>query len=567
MNSNELRNRQIREILDEDIGIYKQVIDRQFKSVGAYKESVSLKKERDIEAEVSIEKIIQQLQLKLQREVQQVEYLLSASEQRWDERKNDKDIDNVYNMTGEILTLYNTAMRLYLKVGMSKDSQESIKIKMMQLNPALNASLQALESIVDFMFSNGYVDNKLFWVFNTKSILQTIKDQIDESRFKIIDNSDVMATFKNLAGLQSQERIQILKGLMSSTASLKIRTFFNYPVDDYNLMDKLEQLEAEMGVDFSNLKKNINKVPFQKAQLMIDEAQKLIPLRKAAAQRKSELESEISNKARELDDIDDYKKLIDAAFKAASDDFKLIKTRQQELNDIVTVETSKYGEWLKAEENIQKIDAELDTVKSTKQLDKLREKRRASKEIIDADPNIVERRQLMIAAYDEFLVELEEKKLVLVNAEKEKLDAEREKQTLFKEYTVLNAELKELKKYVSISKGKVDNLAEEMGDVITPNLLSSKRLKAPPSSLTEEKLSKEQEILSKEQEIYLNPSSAVDIDEDDDEKAASAASAADADVEFLETYGNGRKNKKLHFKDGRNDIYKFMVKNKALLVK
>jgi len=558
MNSNELRNRQIREILDEDIGIYKQVIDRQFKSVGAYKESVSLKKERDIEAEVSIEKIIQQLQLKLQREVQQVEYLLSASEQRWDERKNDKDIDNVYNMTGEILTLYNTAMRLYLKVGLSKDSQESIKIKMMQLNPALNASLQALESIVDFMFSNGYVDNKLFWVFNTKSILQTIKDQIDDSRFKIIDNSDVMATFKNLAGLQSQERIQILKGLMSSTTPLKIRTFFNYPVDDYNLMNKLEQLEAEMGVDFSNLKKNINKVPFQKAQLMIDEAQKLIPLRKAAAQRQSELEFEISNKARELDDIDDYKKLIDAAFKAASDDFKLIKTRQQELNDRVTAESAKYGEWLKAKDNIQKIDAELDTVKSTKQLDKLRERRRALKEIIDADPDIVERQPLITAAYDEFLVELEEKRLVLVNAEKEKSDAEREKQTLFKEYTELNAELKELKKYVSISKDKVDNLAEEMEDVITPNLLSSKRLKAPPSSLTEEKL-------SKEQGIYLNPSSTIDMDEDDDDEKA--ASAADAEVDYLEKYGNGRKNKKLHFKDGRNDIYKFMVKNKALLVK
>jgi len=558
MNSNELRNRQIREILDEDIGIYKQVIDRQFKSVGAYKESVSLKKERDIEAEVSIEKIVQQLQLKLQREVQQVEYLLSASEQRWDERKNDKDIDNVYNMTGEILTLYNTAMRLYLKVGLSKDSQESIKIKMMQLNPALNASLQALESIVDFMFSNGYVDNKLFWVFNTKSILQTIKDQIDDSRFKIIDNSDVMATFKNLAGLQSQERIQILKGLMSSTTPLKIRTFFNYPVDDYNLMNKLEQLEAEMGVDFSNLKKNINKVPFQKAQLMIDEAQKLIPLRKAAAQRQSELEFEISNKARELDDIDDYKKLIDAAFKAASDDFKLIKTRQQELNDRVTAESAKYGEWLKAKDNIQKIDAELDTVKSTKQLDKLRERRRALKEIIDADPDIVERQPLITAAYDEFLVELEEKRLVLVNAEKEKSDAEREKQTLFKEYTELNAELKELKKYVSISKDKVDNLAEEMEDVITPNLLSSKRLKAPPSSLTEEKL-------SKEQGIYLNPSSTIDMDEDDDDEKA--ASAADAEVDYLEKYGNGRKNKKLHFKDGRNDIYKFMVKNKALLVK
>lgn len=557
MNTNDLRNRQVREILDEDIGIYKQVMDRQFKSVGAYKEEVSGKKERDLEAEVSIEKIIQQLQIKLQREVQQAEYLLSSSEQRWDERKNDKDIDNIYADTGEILTLYNSAMRLYLKAGLSRDSQESIKIKLMQLLPILNATQQSLESIIDFMFSNGYADNKLFWIFNTNSILETIKNQIEGSRFKIIDNSDVMATFKNLAGLQPIDRIRILRELMDITTPLKIRTFFNYPIDDYDLMDKVEQLQAEMGVDFSNFKKNINGVPLQKAQLIIDEAQKLIPLRKAAAQRESELNSELSDKVRELDDIENEKKAVDAAFKEASDDFKLIKTRQQELNDRITFEAAKYREWLKAGEDIQKIDAELETVKSTKQLDKLKEKRRALKEIIDADPDIVERQPLITAAYDEFLVELEDKRLILANAEKQKSDVEKRQKTLFKEYTELDEELSRLKEGTLSLKDKVDDITKQMGNVITPSIKTGKRLKDIPPSLTEERL-------SKGQEIYFDPRSRGEEKEEEEEDDEAVA---DTEVSIIDIYGNGKKNKKLQYKDNKNDIYKFMVKNKALLIK
>jgi hypothetical protein len=562
MNTNDLRNRQIREILDEDIGVYKQVMDRQFKSVEAYKEEVSGKKERDLEAEVSIEKIIQQLQIKLQREVQQAEYLLSSSEQRWDERKNDKDIDNIYSHTGEILTLYNSAMRLYLKAGLSRDSQESIKIKLMQLLPFLNASNQALESVIDFMFSNGYVDNKLFWIFNTKSMLETIKNQIEGSRFKIIDNSDVMATFKNLAGFQSQERIQILKRLMDTTTPLKIRTFFNYPLDDYDLMDKVQQLEAEMGVDFSNFKKNIKGVPIQKTLLMIDEAQKNIPLYKVASQRISELVSEVDNKNREINDLEQA--IIEARniFDEAKASYDAFSRREKELKPQAQTSYKIYKQTEKLEQQFRDIQAQL------LQMNKEVRRRRLSageERAYAALQNQFENIRDLLRGKDSDIAlaefnELKEQygQLVVATDEAKALlnDAKNTRDGLINELKLLNKEIGDLVKEYDLVlqqeqllQRNVQGIEGAIGNVLQTNRVNKRELQQPPS-FSEERLSKEQKEIEEDAEV-----------EDSDEKAA------DADVEFMEIYGNGKKNKKLQYKDNKNDIYKFMVKNKSLLIK
>lgn len=557
MNTNDLRNRQVREILDEDINIYKQVIDRQFKSVEAYDEIVSEKKERDLEAEVSIEKIILQLQLKLQREVQQAEYLLSASEQRWDERKNDKDIDNLYSHTGEILTLYNSAMRLYLKAGLSKDSQESIKIKLLQLNQPLNASLQALESVIDFMFSNGYVDNKLFWIFNTKSILETIKNQINGTRFKIIDNSDIMATFKNLAGLQSQERIKILKELMNTTTPLKIRTFFNYPLDDYDLMDKVQQLESEMGVDMSKVKG----VPIARAQFLVDEAQKNIPQYKVLSQRKSELEAIIDDKERELVDLDlditdadNISREITGLYYSLVRQEKTLKPRAQDAYKI-------YKQTEKLEQQFRDIEAQIiqmDTEMLRRrlstgerrayaaletQLAKIRNLLRGK----DSDIALAEFNELK-EQYGELVVAVDEAKESFDTANKTKSDLSKAKKELLKEITSLKVEYEMIQRQTAALKGRVQSLESDIGDVLQTNPIN-KRLLQPPPSFSEERLSKQQSEQKEEEE------------EVEEEKAALA------DADFIDIYGNGRKNKKLHYKDNKNDIYKFMVKNKALLIK
>jgi hypothetical protein len=558
MNTNDLRNRQIREILDEDIGIYKQVMDRQFKSVEAYKEEVSGKKERDLEAEVSIEKIIQQLQIKLQREVQQAEYLLSSSEQRWDERKNDKDIDNIYSHTGEILTLYNSAMRLYLKAGLSRDSQESIKIKLMQLLPFINASNQALESVIDFMFSNGYTDNKLFWIFNTKSILETIKNQIEGSKLKIIDNSDVMATFKNLAGLQSQERIQILKNLMNTTTPLKIRTFFNYPLDDYDLMDKVQQLEAEMGVDLS--KSKLRDIPIAKAQLLVDEAQRNIPLYKVASQRKSEIESELEEKNRELNDLDQAVDEAKTIFDEAKISYDSFSRREKELKPQAQTSYKIYKQTEKLEQQFRDIQAQLLQMNKQgrrrrlstgeerayaalqNQFENIRDSLRGR----DSDIALAEFNELK-EQYGELVVAVDEAKAVLDDAKNTRTGLLNERTALLRTIDNLIKEFDLIDKERSSLKSKVQDLKGDIGNILQTNIDNKREQKQPPS-FSEERFSKEQ----KEEE---------EEEEDADEKAA------DEDVDAIEIYGNGKKNKKLQYKDNKNDIYKFMVKNKSLLIK
>jgi len=94
----------------------------------------------------------------------------------------------------------------------------------------------------------------------------------------------------------------------------------------------------------------------------------------------------------------------------------------------------------------------------------------------------------------------------------------------------------------------VKGIEEAIGNVLQTNRVNKRELQQPPS-FSEERLSKEQKEIEEEEE------------EDADEKAA------DEDVAFIDIYGNGKKNKKLQYKDNKNDIYKFMVKNKSLLIK
>jgi hypothetical protein len=152
--------------------------------------------------------------------------------------------------------------------------------------------------------------------------------------------------------------------------------------------------------------------------------------------------------------------------------------------------------------------------------------------------------------YGQLVVAVDEAKAVLDSAKNTRTGLLNERTALLKTIDNLIKEYDLIDKERSSLKSKVQDLEGDIGDVLQTNRVNKRE--QPPSFTTKYLVEKQQypPILTEEFE-----------EEDADEKAA------DEDAVFLDIYGDGKKNKKLQYKDNKNDIYKFMVKNKSLLIK
>ncbi len=73
-----LRDRQILEVLDEDRNINRQVFDRENEQVRVFQETILPKKTRDLEAETSVDKLVENINRIVDNKLTSLEYLLST---------------------------------------------------------------------------------------------------------------------------------------------------------------------------------------------------------------------------------------------------------------------------------------------------------------------------------------------------------------------------------------------------------------------------------------------------------------------------------------------------------
>ena len=242
-----LRNRQIREILDEDMNINRQVFDREKEQVRVFQEDVLPKKTSDVEAEISVDKLIETLNRTLENKLTGLEYLLSKIVGTKDigDAEGRRSYNTVVN-NGDFITAYNQLIRVYTLPGMSRASQEAIKVKFQELKPNLDAMVYGLQELIQYLFESGKTDKEIFQLVRSQAVYELVNKQLyTGTNYKIIEQADINVSIKEVLSDLSEVQRAELKEISGRDVAEK--SLLKLPIEVGNDEERIKQLEAEFG--------------------------------------------------------------------------------------------------------------------------------------------------------------------------------------------------------------------------------------------------------------------------------------------------------------------------------
>jgi len=134
-----LRKNQIREILDADYNISRQVVNRQRKQVDTMTDNVVPKRMRDLDIEVNSDKIVESINEKLNNKLATLESVLSGNL----DKKSEIELIDTSIVSGG----WNQLVRYYKTPSLSRQSQEILKIKVQDLSTNIDAMVYGLSKL------------------------------------------------------------------------------------------------------------------------------------------------------------------------------------------------------------------------------------------------------------------------------------------------------------------------------------------------------------------------------------------------------------------------------------
>jgi len=242
-----LRNRQIREVLDEDMNINRQVFDREKEQVRVFQDTVLPKKTRDVEAEIGVDKLIESINKILENKLSSLEYLLSKITGTSDigDAEGRRSYNNIIS-NGDFITVFNQLVRVYTTTGISRNSQEIIKVKFQEIKTNIDAIIYGIEELIQYLFDSGKSDKEIFQLVRSQAVYQIVKDQLYRgSSYKIIEQGDIEVSIKEVLSELSDVQREELRDI--SGRDITERSLLKLPIEIGNDQDRIKKLEEEMG--------------------------------------------------------------------------------------------------------------------------------------------------------------------------------------------------------------------------------------------------------------------------------------------------------------------------------
>jgi hypothetical protein len=255
---NSIRAKQQMEILDVWKNINAQVTARTGKQIAVFPDTIAPKTQRDVGAEVNVDKAVEQLNKVIEQKLGALEYLIQGIDSR--EIKSNTQMEKAKQdseATGEIVPLWNGIVRTYQQPALSRDSQSAISVKVQELTPNLNAIVYGLMSAIDSIFdfidqveegSTLYDGGRILNLLRSYSVYKYIAKSVDTNTFQILTVPMLETEFKNAFEDLSQDRVQMLKEYAPDATSIlrsTVRNIPDFPVNDFNA--RIKSLEDEMG--------------------------------------------------------------------------------------------------------------------------------------------------------------------------------------------------------------------------------------------------------------------------------------------------------------------------------
>lgn len=210
--------------------------------------------------------------------------------------------------TGSVVSLWNNIVRFYQKQGLSRQSQEMVKVKVQDLIPNLEAIIYGLGEAIDVLFSNNTFNSslgmKILEMMRPLSIYKLVKQQVDTSSFELISVSAMDTSFKNLFTELSQDRRELLAEVSkrgesgSRLATRPIRIIPEFSTK--NFQERLKALMEEMGVKSlpQDIVQNLRKMNQTDFERYADQA-----IREVKSQHKPRLTSQESYLVRKAEEL------------------------------------------------------------------------------------------------------------------------------------------------------------------------------------------------------------------------------------------------------------------------
>lgn len=260
-----LRDRQIREVLDEDLNINRRVNDLTLNKVRLSEETVAPKKTRDLEIEVSVDKLIENLNKILETKTTALEYLLTRIT-RGEGEIGDAEGRRAFNAVvnnGDFITSYNQLIRLYTQPSLARATTDMIRTKFQEIKDNIDAILYGLSEVVQYLFGEGIPSKDIFQLVRSQAVYDFVKNTLYRgSSYKIIEQNDISTSIQNVLSELSEVQRAELKRI--SEANLREKSLLKLPIEMTADEDRLRALEDEIGFRFpENLRGTLGKKEYQ----------------------------------------------------------------------------------------------------------------------------------------------------------------------------------------------------------------------------------------------------------------------------------------------------------------
>lgn len=266
---NTLRAKQNMEILDVWSDLHKQVASRTRKQVAVFPDTLKPKTERDMAVEVNVDKAIEGINRTIEQKLGSLEFFLQNAKRFQDQRFSQSIIQAIEQSTntGDVIPLYNSIARSAHTQGLSRESEQVIRVQLQALLPNLEAItyglLEAVKGVVAFMNadarsldgeSTAYpksLTGATLDFLRTYAVYQFIREEVDKDNTATPELLTVEALnvgFKNAFENLSASDIQMIKERIPNAnwlLSSGMKNVPDFPVSNYD--GRLNELEEEMG--------------------------------------------------------------------------------------------------------------------------------------------------------------------------------------------------------------------------------------------------------------------------------------------------------------------------------
>jgi hypothetical protein len=269
-----LREKQAREVLDVWQNLHAQVSRLQNKQVSVFTEGITPKTQRDLGAEVNVDKSLEQINRTLETKLGALEEVVSygrADVLRGVSATKKSEYEKESQSAGDIIALWNNIVRAYQQPGLSKQSQDIILTKIQVLTPNLDAMQFGLQSIIDIYFSKyelgeGATKNILSYL-RANAIYKAIALQIEMGKVEILSKDLVDNAFKLLFNALTQEQREELQEAAGPAMEQGYQLRPLPPLTSAEFQKRIAELEEELGFNLPpSLKAKMRTVPTEQLE-------------------------------------------------------------------------------------------------------------------------------------------------------------------------------------------------------------------------------------------------------------------------------------------------------------